>query len=144
MRRVGLRAVHVGHHEVHEDDVRAQFEAAVDRFGPAARLAHVLEVVEGEEEGGEPASDDRLIVNDHDPDHIVTCYFSSLSGHRGQGPCASSAPYAARSFFDGRQQYTGSLATWPDGQCRDSPPRQSKVSPSGWRAGGASSLVLGP
>ncbi len=45
-----------------------------DGVGASGGLSDVLEVVEGQQERREPAPDDRLVVDDHHPDGILSGY----------------------------------------------------------------------
>ncbi len=58
-------AVHLGHHQVHQHDVRAQRGRQVHRLTPAARLAHQIHVRRDADDRAQPLADDGVVVHNH-------------------------------------------------------------------------------
>ena len=151
----GLGAVHVRHDEVHEDHVRPEDEAPLHCFGAAGGLAHVLEVVEREEERGKAAPDDGMIVDEHDPDGLRLGYlpspFRPPSARAGtclpattRGALTATwtpASHARRPSALSQAQCAG---PWPAGQWEDRSPHQPQVSPTGGRRRSPPALALDP
>ena len=67
-----LEAVHLGHPDVHEDDVGPVAGREVHRFAPVGGLADDLDVFGRAEEDREPAAYQRLVVGHDDPDHAAS------------------------------------------------------------------------
>ncbi len=64
-----LEAVHLGHADVHQDDVGSLAHDEVDGLDAVGRLTDDLDVVGGAQQHGEPAAHERLVVGDGDADH---------------------------------------------------------------------------
>ena len=67
-----LGAFHLGHAEVHEDDVGAQLAGEGDGFDAVRGRAHDLDVVGEPDEHCESLADGPLVVGDEDADHAGT------------------------------------------------------------------------
>ena len=64
----GGRAVDTGHPEVHQDHVRTQAARELDRLGAVGRLADDLELGVAREHAAQAVADDRVVVDDEEPD----------------------------------------------------------------------------
>jgi hypothetical protein len=64
----GLDPAGARHAHVHDHDVRCQLADAADRLDPVRGLADDLDVGLVVEDAVEPAPEQRVIVDDHDPD----------------------------------------------------------------------------
>ena len=62
-----LESVHVGHADVHEDDVGQFAPGVLDRLPPGTRFAHDLEVVGLREHRGDPLPNELVIVDEEHP-----------------------------------------------------------------------------
>jgi hypothetical protein len=58
----GLDAIHPGHHQIHEDDVRLEGLRLGQGFGPVAGFAHYLHVRLGGQQGADPLAQDGMVV----------------------------------------------------------------------------------
>ena len=72
-------AVHLGHLEVHEDDIRQQGGVGCDCLLAVADGADYLKVRCGGEQGGEPLTDDLVIFDEQNTNTVRHCYDSSTS-----------------------------------------------------------------
>src|SRR6185437_6087082 len=77
------------HADVHEDNLRAQGPRHGDGGGTVARFADDLDVRLGVEDHLEPGTDQRLVIDDQDADHVA-----SLRGSRAETvqPCGERGP----------------------------------------------------
>ncbi len=65
----GADAVHLGHAQVHEDDVDLQRGGAIDALAAVGGLAGDVDVRLGLERGTQTVTDDGVIVDDEETDH---------------------------------------------------------------------------
>ena len=83
--------IHVGHEQVHEDDVRRQPASDGDRLAAVRRLADHLDVVLQVEEGFQAHANDGVVVDEQHADllavrHVVASFAGSgLRGSPGSG-----------------------------------------------------------
>ena len=61
----GFDAIHLGHHQVHQDHVGVQRLSLGDGLGSVARLADHLDVALGREQRADAFADDGVVVNNH-------------------------------------------------------------------------------
>ncbi|GIE72882.1 hypothetical protein Apa02nite_089900 [Actinoplanes palleronii] len=93
----GLDAVDARHPDVEENDVGPMLPGQRDSVVAVARLGHDLEVVLGVEQSSEAAADQRLVVDQQDPDHDVPSTGSSawtVKPPSSRGSARSSPPRA--------------------------------------------------
>ena len=99
----GLQAVHSRHLDVHEHDVWSHRAGDGDRLLTVACFADHLDVVFGFEDHPEPGSDQRLIIDQHDPNAHAASLFNGKDACTrnpppGRGPARRWPPWrAARS-----------------------------------------------
>ena len=90
-----LRAVHLGHAQVHEHDVGPGVACEVDGLGAVGGGPDDLEVVDQADEHRQSVADDALVVGDDDTDHAGMS--SSTRQPVWVGPaCISTKPSSSR------------------------------------------------
>jgi hypothetical protein len=67
----GGSAVHLGHHQVHQDDIRSRLLTDLKCFLSIARFANQLKARSDPKDGCQPPPDHAVVVHDHDSDRII-------------------------------------------------------------------------
>ena len=63
----GLEAIHAGHAEIHNDDIRMEILRLQDRFVAVSSLTADFDVEHGGQQGANAAANEVLIVNNQHP-----------------------------------------------------------------------------
>ena len=95
-----FEAVHLGHADVHEDDVGLLARDELDRLDAVGGLADDLDVVGRAQQHREAAAHERLIVGDRDPDRIVTRRPRTGSSATTRKPPPDARPGVERAAVD--------------------------------------------
>ena len=66
-----FRTGHLGHHQVHDDDVGLQLESQFDGRASVVGLADALEVVFPRDERGEPDAQQHVVVGDENANLVL-------------------------------------------------------------------------
>src|SRR5919202_3696591 len=67
----GRRTVHSGHHQIHQHHIRLYLPAQLHCFSAAAGFACQQQVTKGQQKRGQPAADDRVIVDHQHADRLL-------------------------------------------------------------------------
>src|SRR5580704_17937973 len=87
----GLDTVHHRHPDVHHDDVRPEARSDLDGLAAVARLTDDLQVVLRVDERGERGTEQRLVVDDEDPDRHPAPSIGTWAFTRKPRPASGSA-----------------------------------------------------
>ncbi len=81
-----LKAVELGHADVHQDDARMETRGLVDGFEPVARLGHDFDVLLAGEQHAKAGADHRLVVGDEHTDRHRSSWASGRRVLRTKPP----------------------------------------------------------